>query len=54
MSSQPKVRIKRTPNCRHPYTATAKGVAVYGWGNSPTEARAKLAEMIKRASEGTL
>jgi hypothetical protein len=46
-----KPRVRRTPNCRYPYTATLKGYATYGWGNTPDEARAKLAEMIKKTGE---
>jgi hypothetical protein len=39
-------RIRKTPNCRHLYAATLKGFAVYGWGNTPAEARTKLIELI--------
>jgi len=36
------IRVKKTPNALHPYTATMKGVGTYGWGNTSEEARAKL------------
>lgn len=51
MPKQDKPRVKKTPNCRHLYTATLKGFGTYGWGNTPDEARAKLAEMIARTGE---
>lgn len=47
--NQPSVR--KTPNGRHMYTATLKGYATYGWGNTPDEARAKLAHMIAQSGE---
>jgi hypothetical protein len=43
-----KVRIKKTPNCRHLYMATVTREAAYGWGNSPTEARDKFYEVRYR------
>lgn len=43
-----KPRVRRTPNGRHHYTATLKGYPTHGWGNTPDEARAKLAENIER------
>ena len=42
MPNTPAIRVKRTPNCLHAYTATMKGKGTYGWGNTPAEARAKL------------
>jgi len=48
-----KVNVRWTPNCRHPYTATIKGRGEYGWGNTPAEARAKLAEQIANATSAT-
>jgi hypothetical protein len=50
-SKADKPRIKKTPNCRHLYTARLKGYGTYGWGNTPDEARAKLAEMIAQSGE---
>lgn len=44
-------RVRKTPNGRHLYTATLKGYATYGWGNTPQEARARLAEMIAKSGE---
>lgn len=43
-----KPRVHKTPNGWHAYTATLKGEATYGWGNTPSEARAKLAENLER------
>jgi hypothetical protein len=43
-----KVRVRKTPNGLHPYIATMKGRGIYGWGNTPTEARAKLTENLAR------
>lgn len=42
--SKPTVRVRRTPNCLHQYTATMRGKGAYGWGNTPAEARAKFME----------
>lgn len=42
-----KVRIKKTPNCLHPYTATMKAVGTYGFGNTPAEARASLFRQLR-------
>lgn len=36
--------ICKTPNGRHRYRATCKGYGCFGWGNTPAEARAMLAE----------
>lgn len=41
---QAKPVVRKTPNGRHLYRATLKGYGCYGWGNTPDEARAKLAE----------
>lgn len=41
MSQTLKARVRKTPNGRHLYTATYRGVGTYGWGNTPDEARAK-------------
>ena len=40
------IRVRKTPNCAHPYTATIKGYGGYGWGNTPDEARASLRARI--------
>lgn len=40
------VRVRRTPNCLHAYTATVKGKGTYGWGNTPSEARQCLAKNL--------
>jgi hypothetical protein len=45
--AQQKVRIKKTPNGRHLYTATMLAVGTYGFGNTPDEARASLARQLK-------
>lgn len=42
MTSKNQIRVKRTPNYLHAYTATMKGKGTYGWGNTPAEARKKL------------
>lgn len=39
-----KITTRKTPNGRHLYKATCKGYGCYGWGNTPADARAKLAE----------
>jgi hypothetical protein len=46
---QPKIRVKRTPNGWHPYTATMTGKAPYGWGHTPAEAKAKLLANLQSA-----
>jgi hypothetical protein len=46
-----KPRVRKTPNGRHLYSATLKGYATYGWGNTPDEARAKLREMLVKYDE---
>lgn len=43
-----RIRIRKTPNCLHPYTATMRGQGAYGWGNTPPEARACLIERLKK------
>jgi hypothetical protein len=43
-----KPRVRKTPNGWHPYTATLRGEATYGWGNNPAEAKAKLTENLAR------
>ena len=43
-----KIRIKKTPNCLHPYTATIKAVGTYGAGNTPAEARASLLRQLRK------
>lgn len=48
MSTNP-IRIRKTPNGRHLYAATMRGQGAYGWGNTPAEARAKLAENLESA-----
>ena len=45
-----RIRVRKTPYGFHPYVATLKGVAVYGWGKTPAEARAKLAEMMAKVA----
>ena len=49
-----KPRVRKTPNGRHLYTATLKGHGTYGWGNTPDEARAKLAENLERVRQEKL
>lgn len=44
------VRVRKTPNALHLYIATMRGQGTYGWGNSPAEARAKLADNLRLAS----
>lgn len=51
--SKPKVRVRKTPNAMHPYTATVKGAGVYGWGNTPKRAREKLTELLAKVAGGT-
>lgn len=41
-----RVRIRRTPHCLHAYTATVKGKGTYGWGNTPSEAKQRLAKNL--------
>lgn len=49
MTKQPKIIVRKTPCGLHLYTArTARDPGIYGWGNTPAQARAKLAEMIAR------
>lgn len=45
------IRVRKTPNCWHLYRATAKGHGPYGWGNTPSEARAKLIQNIREARQ---
>lgn len=42
----PKINTRKTPNGRHLYRATCKGYGRYGWGNTPQEAREKMAEQM--------
>lgn len=51
MTDNLKIRVKRTQNGRHPYTATARGFATYGWGHTSAEARQKLIENIETSGE---
>lgn len=44
----PKIRVRKTPRGRHLYYATMRAVGPYGWGDTPDEARAKLAEMLTK------
>jgi hypothetical protein len=37
------IRTVKTPNGMHLYAAYKRGHGTYGWGNTPAEARAKLA-----------
>jgi hypothetical protein len=37
--------VRHTPNGLHKYTCTRRAQGVYGWGDTPAAARAKLAEM---------
>ena len=46
-----KIRVKKTPNCLHPYTATIKAVGTYGSGNTPAEARASLIRQLREAGK---
>ena len=48
---QGKIVVRKTPNCRHLYTATMRGFATYGWGNSPEEARIKFRENVAKSGE---
>lgn len=49
MAKAAKIVVRKTPNCLHLYTARiVRGSGVYGFGNTPAEARAKLAELIAR------
>ncbi len=51
MTDNLKIRVKRTPNGRHPYTANARGFATYGWGHTSAEARQKLIDNIEASGE---
>jgi hypothetical protein len=42
-----KCRVKHTPNAMHQYTATVKGCGIYGWGNTPAEAKERLRQRLK-------
>lgn len=33
------LRVRHTPNCKHPYTASMRGCGTYGFGNTADEAR---------------
>jgi hypothetical protein len=44
-------RVKHTPNCLHPYTVTQKGNPIYGWGNTPQEARECFDRKMREESE---
>ena len=46
-----RIRIRHTPYGLHPYVAYLTGEGCYGWGNTPQEARAKLAEQIRLARQ---
>lgn len=50
MPKKNKIRVKKTPNCRHPYTATMVGEPTYDWGNTPQEARTKLLQNLEAVS----
>ena len=53
--SNQKVRVRKTPSAMHLYTATMKGSkGVYGWGDTPRQAREKLAELMAKLAAGTL
>lgn len=43
-----KIRTRHTPDGLHPYRATIKGVGTYGWGQTPKEARERLASSLQR------
>lgn len=45
-----KIRIKKTPNCLHRYTATMKECGTYGFGDTPSEARASLERQLHAAN----
>lgn len=47
MAHKSKIIVRKTPNGLHLYTArVVGGNGIYGWGNTPAEARAKLAERL--------
>ena len=46
MKSRHQIRVKKTPNCAHQYTAVMKGRGEYGWGDTPAAAKDKLMEQI--------
>lgn len=47
-----KIVVRKTPYGLHLYTArVVRGSGVYGFGNTPSEARAKLAELAARFAE---
>lgn len=48
MSKPRKIVVRKTPSGLHLYTARIKWCGWYGWGNTPTEARIKLLEILKR------
>jgi hypothetical protein len=45
------IRIKKTPNCLHRYTATIKAVGTYGFGNTAAEARASLLSQLRKSGQ---
>ena len=47
---QAKIRVRKTPNCLHAYTATMKGKGTYGWGNTPDKARECLMRNLTNES----
>jgi hypothetical protein len=49
-----KPTVRKTPNCLHAYRATLRGFGTYGWGNTPDEARSKLAANITKSGEKQL
>lgn len=50
MANSPKIIVRKTPCGLHLYTARIARNPVYGWGNTPAEARSKLAERLARAT----
>jgi hypothetical protein len=44
------VRVRKTPNCAHLYTATIKGQGTYGFGDTPDEARQSLTNQLEHSA----
>ena len=51
MAKPVKIRVKKTPNCLHAYTATIKAVGTYGSGNTPAKARASLLKQLRKSGQ---
>lgn len=48
MTKPLKIRVRKTPYGLHLYVATVKGVGTYGWGDTPTKARACLLRNLQK------